>query len=241
MLLIAGLPFKCPPAPYEAALLVEDYIRRRGVRPPCEVVLYTPEPQPMPILGQGPGGWMAGLMEERGIQYHPNSKVTSVGPQGRKVEFEGGGSAACDLLLGVPVHRAPGVVQAAGMTDASGWIPVDRLTLETQHSGVYAIGDVAGTRIPKGLLLPRAGILAEEQARVVAERIAAEANGQRPTATFGARGYCFVEVGGEMAAKAEGEFFADPSPRATLEPPSRKGLQEKRRFEEERLQRWFGA
>lgn len=238
-ILISSVPFKCPPAPYEAALLVEEFLRVRGVREGVEIDLYTPEPQPMPILGAGPGAWVATLLKDRGIGYHPNQKVRAVSLMDKSITFDGGKHASFDLLLGVPVHAAPTVVSKAGMTDTSGWIPVDRGTLETRYPGVYAIGDVAGTRIPSGQLLPRAGILAEGQAMIVAARIVAEFSGRTPDATYMARGHCFVEIGSRMAAMAEGEFFASPSPRANLEPPSKEGFEAKLAFEEERLRRWF--
>ncbi len=239
VLLVCGVPFKCPPAPYEAAFLVDDHLRGRRVRGEVEVALYTPEAQPMPILGPAPGAWVADLLKQRDIEYHPGAKVRSVDPKARGVHFEGGPSTSYDLLLGVPIHRAPRVAVEAGMVDASGWVKVDSRTLETPYPEVYAIGDVAATRIPKGLLLPRAGILAEGQAKVVAQRIAATLGGRRAMATFDARGYCFLEVGGGRAAMAEGEFFADPAPRATLEVPSTKWFEEKRRFEADRLKDWF--
>lgn len=238
---VSSTPFKCPPAPYEAAMLTSHLLRRRGVRETCEIELTTPEARPLPI---GPASCSADLkahLDANGIRYLPDHKPKAVWPDRRLVEYENGATRTYDLLVGVPPHRAPDVVRASGLTDASGWIAVDARTLQTAHREVYALGDVAFVKTPSGKPLPKAGVLAEAQAKVVAANLAAQIQGQAPSARFDGRGYCFIELGDGLATAVDGEFFAQPEPVLTLRPPSAKALHEKEDFERSRLAAWFGS
>ena len=126
------------------------------------------------------------------------------------------------------------------MLGPTGWIPVDGSTLETQFPSVYAIGDVIAIRLRNGMFLPKAGVFAEAQGSVVAERISAELRGEESSATFGGQGHCYLEVGDGLAALAMGNFYASPSPDVKLGPPSARYRIEKEQFESSRLQRWLG-
>jgi sulfide:quinone oxidoreductase len=238
VVLIARTPFKCPAAPYEAAFLIHSLLCRRGVRSRVEIALYTPEEYPMPVAGTEVGGALRSLMEAREIEYRPDEYVLKIDVGSRRVLFEVD-ETDYDLLVGVPPHRAPRVVREAGLLDATGWIPVDPYTLETRHPGVFAIGDVVSIRLRNGMFLPKAGVFAEVQAEVVAERIAAAIEGRETTARFTGEGYCYVEVGDGMAAWGAGEFYADPAPRVRLEPPSVQFQLDKEAFERTRLDTWL--
>jgi sulfide:quinone oxidoreductase len=144
-----------------------------------------------------------------------------------------------DLLLGVPPHRPPAVVTEAGLTGGGGWIPVDRLTLETDVPGVYAIGDVTTIPLANGQMLPKAGVFAQAQGTVVAERIAKGFAGRTAAATFTGEGACFFELGAGTAAMVAGRFLADP-PDVHLSEPGPEHLAAKRAFEVDRLRSWFG-
>lgn len=241
LFVIASMPFKCPPAPYEAALLVASLLERRGVRKQCELELTTPEPRPLPVAPSSCGDDVKGYLKEKDIEYSPNLKPKAIHADVREVEFENGARKSYDLLIGVPPHRAPDVVRASGLTDASGWIPVNPQTLSTQWPDIYAVGDVAFVKTPSGKPLPKAGILAEAQARVVAANLAAELAGMSASHVFDGKGYCFIELGGGKATAVDGEFFALPEPHLTLRLPTTASLREKERFEAQRLTEWFGA
>ena len=146
VVLVAGMPFKCPAAPYEAAMLLEHDLRRRGIRDRVEVSLYTPEAGPMAVAGPGVSAAVRALVERRGIAYHTQRVPAEVDPRAKEITFVDGERAPYDWLVYVPPHGAPPVVKEAGLTNESGWVPVDARTLETSHQGVYAIGDV--TTIP---------------------------------------------------------------------------------------------
>jgi sulfide:quinone oxidoreductase len=236
--LITRTPFKCPAAPYEAAFLVDALMRKRGVRDRVDMAVYTPEPQPMPVAGRTVGDTLIGMLRERGIGFFPEHMVLKIDSAAKKMLFEID-EADFDLLIGVPPHVAPAVVREAGLVDATGWVAVDPLTLRTRFPGVYAIGDVTAVRLRNGMMLPKAGVFAEAEARVVAEAIAAEAAGQPDTPGFDGRGHCYVEVGDGLAALGRGDFFAQPVPKVTLEPPASAHRAAKEAFERTRLNAWL--
>jgi sulfide:quinone oxidoreductase len=237
-ILVCGLPFKCPPAPYEAAMIIDGLLRRRGVREKVKLRIVTPEPHPLTILGVEAGKAVTNLLREKSIEYHPSERVKEI--RSKSVLTETGKEFSHDLIFAVPVHVAPSVIRAAGLIDQSGWIPVDPRTLATTYPDVYAVGDCAATKTPKGHLLPRAGILAEEQGKVVAENLIHEIQGREKKERFDGIGVCFMEAGDGKAAPVRANFYAEPNPTWEFTPPSADGFREKHRFLEERMAAWFG-
>ena len=215
---VSALPYKCPGAPHEGAMLLADFFQRRGRGDKVNVHLFTPEPQPMPVAGPALGDAVRQMLEQRGIGFHPSHKLTAVRADTRELLFEGQAPVKYDLLVAIPPHRPPAVVREAGLANESGWIPVDRQTLATAYERVFAIGDVTTVPIPGRwkpdvpLMLPKAGVFAHAQALVVARRIAAEIRGATATTTFCGDGFCMLEAGDDLAGVAFGDFFHEPSP-----------------------------
>ena len=233
---ITRLPYKCPAAPNEAAFLAEAMLRHRGVK--AEVALYTPEPFPMPTAGEEAGRALAGMLADRAIALHTGQMLGEVDSSARELVFEGGDRASYDLLLAVPPHRTARVVAGSGLSNESGFMPVDAATLATQAAGIHAIGDVTQIPIAGGKFLPKAGVFAKAQAIVVANRIADELAGRAPTNTFDGHGSCFVDVGEGVAAFATGDFYASEAPRVELRRPSRRWHLAKVAWEKYWLARW---
>jgi sulfide:quinone oxidoreductase len=217
---VTALPFKCPAAPYEAALLIDDFLRRRGIRGRSEVALVTPEPQPMPVAGPSMGQALTGLLAQRSIGFFPNRRPQAIDPERRELVFADGTREPFDLLAAVPPHRPPPVVATSPLANESGWIAVDRQTLRTAFDRVYALGDVAAITLANGKFLPKAGVFAHAEALAVAKTLVAELQGGQPAA-FDGQGYCWVELGGGQAAFASGEFYAEPDPAVRLRRPGR--------------------
>ena len=240
VVLVSAMPFKCPGAPNEAAMLLEYDCRQRGVRDRVQLDLYTAEPGPMPVAGSVVSGALRQMIESKGIGYHPNHAVTAVDPAQRRISFANGATADFDLLAYIPPHRAPQVVRDAGLCADSGWVPVDRGTLETKFPGVYAIGDVTGimlTSINKPL--PKAGVFAHNEAEVVAHNIARAITGKGAERHFTGDGECFLESGDGRAAFGSGNFYADPAPQIRLRQPSMMLHLGKVVYEKYWLFRWF--
>ena len=220
VVLTATPQYKCPAAPYEAALLVDSYCRKRGIRERTPIDLYAAEAGPMLVAGPAMTAAVRAMVEQREIAYHPEHQVAAVDAQARRLSFANGAVAEFDLLLYVPPHRAPAAVKEAGLVNESGWVPVDRDTLQTKHPGVYAIGDITVIPLKMGRPLPKAGVFAHGQAEVVANNIACEWTGKGGPKRFDGNGMCFIETGGARAGMGSGNFYAEPVPEVKLRRPS---------------------
>jgi sulfide:quinone oxidoreductase len=240
LVMIGSMPFKCPPAPYEAALLADAMLRKRGVRDKVDIHLSTPEPYPLPVAPPEYGNRLADVLKSKNIAYLPDHAPTSIDATARLVHYQNGAKLPFDVLMGVPMHRAPLVVRDAGLTDETGWIPVDASSLRSKRPDVWAVGDIVSIRLPNGKLLPKAGTLAANQGHVVAQQIAAAIEGRTASATFDGRGVCFIETGDGVAIPGHGFFFETPNPRFDLGAPSTNGLRDKEHFEADFMKRWFG-
>jgi sulfide:quinone oxidoreductase len=237
--LVTSIPFKCPAAPYEAAFLVESFLRAKGLRDRSEIHVYTPEHQPMPVAPASLGASIVEMLRVRGIQYHPLFTFKGMRPGTREIVAADGRAEKVDLLIAVPPHQVPEVVRSSGLLGVSGWISVDPGTLRTEHEGVFAIGDVTSVRLPSGKSLPKAGVFAHNEAEVVARQIADEIQGREDRARFDGGGYCWIELGDGRAGFAGGNFFNDPEPRLRSARPGRLWHWGKVAFEKWWLRRWF--
>jgi sulfide:quinone oxidoreductase len=230
---ILGHPYKCPPAPFEGALLLHDHLVERGIRGSAEIRVVGPMAAPVPVTPELSRSILAPLTE-RGIEYVPNQRVTDLDVDGRTAHLASGGSLPYDLFVGIPVHRAPDVVQGSGLA-VEGWVPVDRTNLMTRFPGVYAVGDVAGLPVAK------AGVFAESAARVVADDIAARLRGGTLERPYDGAGSCYIEFGGGLVGKVEADFLSGPEPTARLVGPSVELAADKQEFAATRRERWFGG
>jgi len=221
VVLIAAMPFKCPGAPNEAVMLLEYDCRRRGVRQDVQIDMYTPEPGPMPVAGAQVSKALRQMIEAKGIGYHPEHAVVAVDPARRHIRFANGAEIDFPLPAYFPPHVSPKVVQEAGLCGETGWVPVDRETMQTKFPGVYALGDVAGIMLTSiGRPLPKAGVLAHNEAEMLAHNIAREVTGKGTARRFAGEGSFFIETGDGRAGFGSGNFYADPAPAIRLKPPS---------------------
>ena len=231
---VCGAPFKCPPAPSEAALLLDEHLRDRGVRDSVRIQVVMPFGVPIPPSPDTSAAILAAFAE-RGIEFLPDHVVASLDAATNEAVLDDGTRLPYDLFLGIPVHRAPAVVEASGMTE-SGWIPVDPGTLATRFPGVYAVGDVTSVGTPK------AGMFAEGAARVVADQLIARIRGANEPPGYDGKGACYIEFGGDQVARVDVDFFSSPRhPTGTFVAPSMATAAEKAAFASTRRARWFGG
>jgi len=232
---ILGIPFPCPPAPFELALLLVEYFDRKGIEAVVDV--FTPQPMSLPVLGQTGCAVVESRLEASHVGFHPNHTPISI--ESSAIHFKTA-RVAFDLMIGVPGHLCPSVARVSGLAGDGEWVKVDPRTLAASYSGVYALGDMVSIPLANGKRLPQAGVFAEAQAKVVAARIAAELAGQVSQATYDGTGFCFLEVGGGAAMLVQGNFLAAPEPEVRILEPAPEHLQAKRELERSRLADWFG-
>jgi sulfide:quinone oxidoreductase len=230
---VTSTPFKCPPAPSETALLLDDYLRQRGIREHSSVCLVMPLGTPIPPSPDASRAVLAAFAE-RGIEWFPERLVRRLDPARRVAVLSDGTEQPFDLFLGVPVHRVPEVVAESGLT-VDGWIPVDRQTLQTRFPGVYAVGDVTSVGTPK------AGVFAEGQAATAAAHIAAGIRAGTASAGYDGRGVCYMEFGQHQVAIVDVTFRAGQAPAGTMEGPAAELAGRKLEFGTSRVRRWFGS
>jgi sulfide:quinone oxidoreductase len=230
---VVDAPFKCPPAPSECALLLDEELTARGVRDACQISFVIPLPTPVP-----PSPETSAVLEaefaERGIELIAGRRVSALDPERSVAVLDDSSELPFDLFLGVPKHQAPEVVIASGMTE-DGYVPVDSATLETRFPGVYAVGDVATAGVPK------AGVFAEGAAKIVAQALIAKLlGGEEPGPHLG-RGTCYIEFGRGRVGSVDIDFLSGPERTGTFNAPSADRVAEKERFGSARRARWFGS
>jgi sulfide:quinone oxidoreductase len=231
---VLGPFFKCPAAPFEAAFMLHEMLEERGVRDDVKMYVLSSLPAPVPISKEISDAILGGLAE-RDIEIWASSRVTSIDPNTHVATIEDGRTLAFDLLLGVPVHVAPPVVVDGGLTEDDGWVAVDPATLATKFPGVYAVGDV--TSVP----VPRTGVMAEGEARTLAEVLLAQLRGGAPPPPFDGVAECYVEWGDDLVARIKVEFLGDTPPHGSFTAPSAAITAEKGEFGASRRRRWFGS
>ncbi len=219
---ISRLPFKCPAAPYEMALLMDYYFRRKGMRDSVDIEFFTPEPSPLPAAGKDIGGKAAAMMEERGIPLHTKREMDHIDSESRLVHFRGDAQMDYDLLVAIPPHTTCDAVRNSGLAKDGPWIPVDRYTMQSSYDDVYAVGDVTIIKTPSGNVpaLPKAGVFAEGQAKTACQNIASEVLG-RTGGRWDGYGMCFLETGYGRAGMVRGNFFGEAQPAIAMRKPGR--------------------
>lgn len=227
---VCGAPYKCPPAPAECALMMHDYVKARGLQGITRITLVNPLPSPVPPSPDTSKAILAAF-DDRGITFIPNTRVTAV--NGKTVVLDNGSALPCDLFLGVPKNRAADVVVAAGLSE-NGWVPVDPYTLQTRIPGVYAVGDLANTGVPK------AGVYAEGAARAVAANIISQLRDEPQTARNPGAGSCYIEFGANLIGRVDVDFLSGPKPFGTFHGASEALRVDKEHFGSSRRARWFG-
>ncbi len=230
---VCGAPFKCPPAPSEAAILLDEYLRERGVREVVQIKVVIPFGTPIPPSPATSDAILA-TFAERDIEFLPDRLVSSLDPNTNEAVLDDGRALPYDLFLGIPVHRVPHVVEDSGLAE-NGWIPVDPGTLATRFSGVYAVGDVTSVGTPK------AGVFAERQASIVADQLIARIMGATAPAGYDGTGSCYIEFGDDEVARVDVDFYSTPGhPTGTFVAASVELTAEKADFGSSRRARWFG-
>lgn len=232
---IMGMPYKCPPAPFEASLLIDSMLRKRGVRDSVQIDFYSPAPITLPAAGPEVSRQILELVNSEKIVFHNSSKIKSV--ESKKLIFENS-EADFDLLLAVPPHIAPKVIYDSGLAKEPGFIPIDR-DCKTPFENIFAVGDVTSLTVTEKMAVPKAGIFAEGEGITVAKNIISKIQSKEESTLFDGKGGCFIESGRDTASIIEVDMFSNPKPSTSLTEATSDNLSKKVEFEKERMSKWL--
>lgn len=238
---IADIPYKCPPAPYEASLLIKDILVKNGTRDSVDIDIYVPTPIALPVAGTKISQDVVDLLNNNQINFYPLHKLKTVSD--KEIQFENGKRINYDLLIAIPPHQVPQIVNKSGLLSdiMQNWIAVDRFTLRTKYKNVFAIGDVTEIRLDRTITIPKAGIFAESEAKVVSQQIINEItnNDKKGHPKFDGKGFCFMEIGNKKAGYIDADFYNVAGPITRLESPSEESYHRKVDFERSRIGEWL--
>ncbi len=232
---IMGMPYKCPPAPFEASLLIDSMLRKRGVRDSIQIDFYSPAPITLPAAGPEVSKKILELVNSEKITFHNSCKIKSV--ESKKLIFENS-EADFDILLAIPPHIAPKIIYDSDLAKEPGFIPIDR-DCKTSFENIFAIGDVTVLAVGEKLAVPKAGIFAEGEGITVAKKIISIIQLKEETVLFDGKGGCFIESGKDTASILEVDMFTNSKPSTNLSESTSDNLSKKKEFEKERLSKWL--
>jgi sulfide:quinone oxidoreductase len=205
VILIGGVPHKCPPSPNEAAFLIDEYLRKKGIRNQCEIKLLTPYPRAYPAAEIAKT--VQTLFDEKGIEVVPFFNLDFVNPNQKTVSSFEGEKFDYDLLFAVPPHRGAKVIRDSGIGKPDeGWIPTDKYKLNVKdYDNVYAIGDA--TDIP----ISKSGVVAHLESVLLSTNLAQEIAGRsEEPELYNGRINCPMEVGGKRAIFVSATYTKPP-------------------------------
>lgn len=232
---IMGMPYKCPPAPFEASLLIDSMLRKREIRDSIEIHFYSPAPITLPAAGPDVSKKILELINSEKIIFHNSCKIKSV--ESKKLIFEDS-EEDFDLLLAIPPHVAPKVIYESGLAKTPGFILIDR-DCRTSFENVFAIGDVTSLSVTETMAVPKAGIFAEGEGITVAKNIILKIQSKEEKMIFDGKGGCFLETGRDTASVIEVDMYSNSKPTTNLTESNKDNLSKKQEFEKERLSKWL--
>ena len=232
---IMGIPYKCPPAPFEASLLIDSMLRKRGVRNSIQIDFYSPSPITLPAAGTEVSKKILELINSEKIIFHDSCKIKSV--EYNKLIFENS-EANFDLLLFIPPHVAPKIIYDSGLAKEPGFILINR-DCKTSFENVFTIGDVTTMLVTENMTVPKAGVFAEGEGITVAKNIISKIQSKKELILFDGKGGCFIESGKETASILEVDMFSESKPSTSLSESTSDNLSKKIEFEKERMTKWL--
>jgi sulfide:quinone oxidoreductase len=220
---IAGIPYKCPPAPLEVAFLIESELRDRGLRDRTEMTFLSPINRAFTI--ESVSEMATPIFADKGIRLELLAGIAGIDAERKVAITDAFEEHPYDLFICVPPHRGAQVVIDSGLAPKSGWLPTDRNTLQVKtitkpapgqadadiprYANIYALGDA--TDLP----LSKAGSTAHFEAPIVAERVSAAVLGKEPSgkhASYTGKVMCFFEVGDGKGTLLQFDYDHPPKP-----------------------------
>jgi sulfide:quinone oxidoreductase len=201
---VSELPVKAPPAPIEFAFLLNEELRRRGLRERSPITYVAPHALLFPPYANV-ADFLLPLFAERGIAVDLNFAPAAVDANAKLLRSQAGTELPYELLVLAPPQRGAAFITASGLGDAQGWVPTDRETLQScAYPDIYAIGDA------NDLPVAKSGAAAHFEARVVARRIIGLVRGEPDDSRYNGQVMCFLETGRDQATQIIFDYTRPP-------------------------------
>jgi sulfide:quinone oxidoreductase len=241
-IVIMGFPYKCPPAPFESAFIINQIIHNLNRRNQIDIDIYFPSALPLTVAGGQPNAKLIYMLKKQNINLFPHYSIKEI--HKHNLVFHNGQKKEYDILVAIPFHIPPLVLNKSGLIESQGnWISVNKFTLQTRFEDVYAIGDVTEIKINNNIAVPKAGIFAEGQARSVASQIIYKINNRSQEkfdiVEFDGKGFCFMEAGNGKAGFIDTDFYNSEGAITILKEPSTIYYKKKINFEKQRIKEWL--
>ena len=205
ILITVDVPHKCPVAPVELVLMLDDYFRKRGNRK--DVTLKYTYPIGRVHSLQPVCDWAQPQFEKRDIQYETYFNLEEVKPKEKLAVTMDGEEHPFDILVSIPAHKGADVIIQSNLGDESGFIETDRYSLKmVGQDDVYVIGDA--TNLP----ISKAGSTAHYQSEVLVKNLINRLRNLPETATYSGKVACFLESSLEEASMITFDYQTPPDP-----------------------------
>lgn len=204
VVIVTGVPHKCPMVPLELTFMMHDYFKDRGILDKVEF-FYTYPIGRLHSL-ENVGIWAQGEFDKLGIRYETLFNVKEVDGKKKQVHSEEGSVVDYDLLITVPPHNGMPVILENAL-GGGGWIPTNPRTLQMEgRENVFVLGDT--TNIP----ISKAGSTAHYEAESLGENLAALVRQGTMVRTYEGKVFCFIEAGKDRATYASFDYLHPPQP-----------------------------
>ena len=237
ILTIPKTPYRCPPGPYERACLVADWLKVK--KPGSKLIVLDANPDIVTEKDNFTSAFLG--LHGSVIEYHNNAEVLSVDPVGMNLYTAGGGTFHGDVVNMIPRQRAGGLIAATGLNNATEgrFAGVNVLSYASTVAGaskVHIIGDSSATTQPK------AGHVANQEAKVCADALSRILAGGSPDAAPVTNSACFSTITSTKASWLHAMFQYDPVTGTMLAVPAATGASvgwDSDSFED--MGEWFSA
>jgi sulfide:quinone oxidoreductase len=190
-------PYRCPPAPFEVAMMLRYLAEQRGVSDRTDISVFHTWQKPMETFGPLMADGFGRFLDQRGVDFEGGFELARHDASNRTIHGEDGRSLEYDLALVVPAHQAPQVIRDSGLVADGGYMDVKLPSMASpDHDNVWGIGDVVAPTIGLGM----AGVFAHFQAEHVATQVIDRVRGTFAGELYNMVGVCVMDTGYEGAA-----------------------------------------
>ncbi len=191
----ASMPYRCPPAPFELALMLRYLSEQRGIMEKTSITVIHPTwTTPMEPFGPFMQNMFRNFLEQFGVDFLGKWELDRVDGERKRLVSKRGDELEYDLAIIIPPHEPALPIKQSDelRSRESGYMDVDKKTLRnTQYDDVFGIGDIISPTLGLGM----AGVFAHFEGDYVATQIVDEIKGVHMAMTYNKSGVCVMDIG----------------------------------------------